>query len=60
MVRVTRPVRRRWRWWRGWSRVRNCIEDMDLLRHGGMGRLSGRVRAPSTLGSFLRGLSMLG
>ncbi|MGE5760040.1 MAG: IS1380 family transposase [Gemmatimonadota bacterium] len=32
----------------------DCIEDMDLLRHGGMGRLFGGVRAPSTLGSFLR------
>ena len=32
----------------------NCIEGMDLLRHGGMGRLFGGVRAPSTLGTFLR------
>ena len=32
----------------------DCIEDMDLLRHGGMGRLFGGVRAPSTLGTFLR------
>ncbi len=31
-----------------------CIEGMDLLRHGGMGRLFGGVRAPSTLGTFLR------
>ena len=27
---------------------------MDLLRHGGMGRLFTGVRAPSTLGTFLR------
>jgi hypothetical protein len=32
----------------------DCIEDMDLLRHGGMNRLFGGVRAPSTLGTFLR------
>jgi hypothetical protein len=31
-----------------------CIDDMDVLRHGAMGRLFGGVRAPSTLGSFLR------
>ena len=30
------------------------ITDMDLLRHGGMGRLFDGVRAPSTLGTFLR------
>jgi hypothetical protein len=30
------------------------IEDMGLLRHGGMGRLFGDTYAPSTLGSFLR------
>ena len=30
------------------------ISDMDLLRHGGMGRLVDEVRAPSTLGTFLR------
>ena len=28
--------------------------DMDVLRHGAMGVLFGGVRAPSTLGSFLR------
>ncbi|MFI5634832.1 hypothetical protein ACIA8E_36885 [Streptomyces sp. NPDC051664] len=28
--------------------------DMDRLRHGAMDRLFGGVRAPSTLGSFLR------
>ena len=32
----------------------DSIEDMDLLRHGGMARLFGGVRAPSTLGTFLR------
>jgi len=32
----------------------DSIDDMDLLRHGGMGRLFNGVRAPSTLGTFLR------
>jgi hypothetical protein len=32
----------------------DSIDDMDLLRHGGMRRLFGGVRAPSTLGTFLR------
>ncbi|MEP7370574.1 MAG: IS1380 family transposase [Dermatophilaceae bacterium] len=32
----------------------DCIDDMDLLRHGGMGRVFTGVRAPSTLGTFLR------
>jgi hypothetical protein len=32
----------------------DSIEDMDLLRHGGMPRLFTGIRAPSTLGSFLR------
>ena len=32
----------------------DSIDDMDLLRHGGMGRLFDDVRAPSTLGTFLR------
>jgi hypothetical protein len=35
----------------------DSITDMDLLRHGGMGRLFAGVRAPSTLGTFLRLLS---
>jgi len=35
----------------------DSIDDMDLLRHGAMRDLFGGVRAPSTLGSFLRGLS---
>jgi hypothetical protein len=32
----------------------DSIDDMAVLRHGGMGRLFTRVYAPSTLGSFLR------
>jgi len=32
----------------------DSIDDMALLRHGGMGRLFTKVYAPSTLGSFLR------
>ena len=32
----------------------DSIEDMGLLRHGGMDRLFAGVRAPSTLGTFLR------
>src|SRR4051812_26661846 len=32
----------------------DSIDDMDLLRHGGMGRLFCGIRAPSTLGTFLR------
>jgi hypothetical protein len=32
----------------------DSITDMDLLRHGGMGRLFDGIRAPSTLGVFLR------
>ena len=32
----------------------DSIEDMALLRHGGMGRIFNRAYAPSTLGSFLR------
>ena len=32
----------------------DSIDDMALLRHGGMKRLFTRVYAPSTLGSFLR------
>ncbi|MGW1091377.1 hypothetical protein ACWD4L_35205 [Streptomyces sp. NPDC002596] len=32
----------------------DSIADMDRLRHGAMDRLFGGVRAPSTLGSFLR------
>ena len=32
----------------------DSIDDLDLLRHGAMPVLFGGVRAPSTLGSFLR------
>jgi Transposase DDE domain group 1 len=32
----------------------DSIDDMDLLRHGGMTKVFAGVRAPSTLGSFLR------
>jgi hypothetical protein len=35
----------------------DSIDDMDVLRHGAMADLFGGVRAPSTLGSFLRALS---
>ena len=32
----------------------DCIDDLDVVRHGGMPALFGGVYAPSTLGSFLR------
>lgn len=32
----------------------DSIDDMNVLRHGGMAKLFDRVYAPSTLGSFLR------
>ena len=32
----------------------DSIDDLDLLRHGGMPRLFTAVRAPSTVGTFLR------
>jgi len=35
----------------------DSIDDMNILRHGGMNRLFDRVYAPSTLGSFLRSFS---
>jgi hypothetical protein len=35
----------------------DSIEDMGLLRHGGMGRLFTEVRAPTTLGTCLRGFT---
>ena len=35
----------------------DSIDDMALLRHGGMGRVFARAYAPSTLGSFLRTFS---
>ncbi len=34
----------------------DSIADMAVLRHGGMGRLFTGVRAPTTLGTFLRSL----
>jgi hypothetical protein len=35
----------------------DSIEDLDLLRHGGMDKMFDGIRAPSTLGTFLRGKS---
>jgi hypothetical protein len=35
----------------------DSIDDLDVLRHGAMGELFGGIRAPSTLGSFLRSFS---
>jgi hypothetical protein len=35
----------------------DSIDDMDVLRHGAMSELFGGLRAPSTLGSFLRSFS---
>jgi hypothetical protein len=32
----------------------DCIDDLDVVRHGGMALLFGGVYAPSTLGEFLR------
>ncbi|MGA5200437.1 hypothetical protein [Streptomyces variegatus] len=32
----------------------DSIDDLDVLRRGGLAQLFGGVRAPSTLGSFLR------
>jgi|GEM_PF-696359 len=32
----------------------DSIDDLDVLRHGAMSALFGGIRAPSTLGSFLR------
>ncbi len=37
----------------------DSIEDMGVLRHGGMGRLFDRPYAPSTLGSFLRAFTFV-
>ncbi len=34
----------------------DSIADMAMLRHGGMGKLFAGVRAPTTLGTFLRAL----
>ena len=38
----------------------DSIDDMALLRHGGMGRVFARAYAPSTLGSFLRSFAYAG
>jgi Transposase DDE domain group 1 len=35
----------------------DSIDDMDVLRHGALPGLFGGIRAPSTLGSFLRSFS---
>jgi hypothetical protein len=35
----------------------DCIDDLDVIRSGGMPRLFGGVYAPATLGQFLRGFS---
>jgi hypothetical protein len=35
----------------------DSIDDLDVLRHGGMDKVFDGIRAPSTLGSFLRCLS---
>ncbi|MHB1596210.1 MAG: transposase [Streptosporangiaceae bacterium] len=35
----------------------DSIDGLGVLRHGAMGRVFGGIRAPSTLGSFLRGLT---
>ena len=35
----------------------DSIDDLGLLRHGGMGHVVGGVRAPSTIGVFLRGFT---
>jgi hypothetical protein len=35
----------------------DSIDDLDVIRHGGMDRLFDGIRAPSTLGSFLRAMS---
>jgi hypothetical protein len=35
----------------------DCIDDLDVVRHGGMPALFAGVYAPSTLGEFLRAFS---
>jgi DDE family transposase len=35
----------------------DSIDDLDVIRHGGMPRLFNRLRAPSTCGSWLRGFT---
>lgn len=36
----------------------DSIDDLDVLRHGAMHRLFDNVRAPSTIGTFLRGFGI--
>jgi hypothetical protein len=36
----------------------DSIDDMGLLRHGALGRVMAGVRAPSTLGTFLRSFTL--
>jgi hypothetical protein len=36
----------------------DSIDDMALLRHGGMGRIFNNAYAPSTLGSYLRAFTL--
>ncbi len=38
----------------------DSIDDLDRLRHGVMGRLFTGIRAPSTLGTFLRAFTFAG
>ena len=35
----------------------DSIDDLDVLRHAGKGHLCTGVRAPSTIGTFLRGFT---
>jgi Transposase DDE domain group 1 len=35
----------------------DSIDDLEVIRHGGLPRLFGAIRAPSTLGTFLRHFS---
>lgn len=35
----------------------DCIDDLDVLRHAAMGRVFTGVKAPSTIGTFLRGFT---
>ncbi len=35
----------------------DSIDDLDVLRHGAMGRVFTGIKAPSTLGTFLRGFT---
>jgi hypothetical protein len=35
----------------------DCIDDVDMLRHGAMATVFTGMRAPSTLGTFLRGFT---